>query len=350
MLIGLLALVSFAHAAENVVFITVDGVRYQEFFKGVRKPFRAHQKKGTPTFPLLHAAVDAGEGWIYGDESVGEKFWVGNKVAMSLPGYRSLLSGEFEDRCRSNRCAQTDRETMIDSLARSGLKKEEVGVFASWNKIDRAIESLPSKIFKNIAFQDYPEVPTDAAEAAFVSDMTGKSRSDLPKWEDSRRDLYTYALGKNYLEKHRPRFLYLSFVDSDELAHRNDYRGYIDSVRQYDVWISEIRESLKAMGEYGENTSIVITTDHGRFVGPLWGQHGVGLRTGVSSFRTWAVVIPSLRMRESKIIAKRVGYRYDQLDIRPTIEGLLGMTSAPTALRTGASLVNPAAEIDSLGK
>jgi arylsulfatase A-like enzyme len=123
-------------------------------------------------------------------------------------------------------------------------------------------------------------------------------------------------------------------LDSDEFGHLNRYREYTDSLLRYDRWIAELREALDEMGEYGRNTSIVVTTDHGRGRSFFWAAHGPNYS---NSFRTWAAVIPSDRNRVELKVHRRNSREYSQLDIRPTLEQLLGI--APS--RRSADTVRP---------
>jgi hypothetical protein len=326
---------SSAVASENVIFITLDGVRYQEFFGGVQKPARATRPRGTELFPSLKAQVKEGSAWLYGDGIRNGVFKVGNRAGMSLPGYRALLSGEFEDRCRTNRCPNIDRETIFDSLSQRGFSPEDLAVFASWSGMGRALESTPGKIVRDVDRDDYPRDGASPEELKIAEGVKQLDRANRPWW-GARRDVYTYALGKLYLERHRPRFLYLSFLDADEHAHANRYRDYTDSLLRYDAWIKELRRVLDTMGDYGANTSIVITTDHGRGKGALWFMHGRRIR---SAFRTWAAVIPSRRILEGARAHPRVSENFSQVDIRPTLEKLLGLEPTNDSLHTGIALV-----------
>ncbi|MBS1961272.1 MAG: alkaline phosphatase family protein [Bdellovibrionales bacterium] len=325
--------------AGNVIFITLDGVRYQEFFGGVQKPGRATRPRGMPLFPKLRSSARAGEAWIYGDGRETGEFRVGNLAALSLPGYRAMLSGEFEDRCRGNDCENIDRETIFDGMIDRGFPARDVTAFTSWDGLGRALESHPGRITRDVDRDPYPTTAVDPDEKSRAEAIMRLDSADRPIW-GARRDAYTFSLAKLYLERHRPRFLYLSLLDSDEYGHLNRYRAYTDALLRYDGWIAELRDLLAGMGEYGEDTSIVVTTDHGRGRGWFWATHG---KKVASSFRTWAVVLPSAKLRSEGVVRPRKADGYSQLDIRPTLESLLGLpkVGAPSANRTGISLVEP---------
>lgn len=316
-----------ALAEPNVILITLDGVRFQDFFGGVRKR--------TPLFPRLHASARDGDAWLFGDGGKGGVFRVANEVAVSLPGYRAILSGEFEDRCRGNGCANIDRETIFDGLADLGFSRGELAAFASWKEVGLALEKNPGKISRAVARGEYPSAEATAEELEAARKIAHADEVDPTGW-GSRRDVHTYSLARLFLAHHRPRFLYLSFLDADEYGHLKRYREYSASLLRYDAWIADLSAELARMGEYGEETSIVITTDHGRGRGPFWAGHGRGIP---NSFRTWAAVIPSPRIRAAGGVLPRIAREFSQVDLRPTIEGLLGFGPEELPVRSGQSLV-----------
>jgi hypothetical protein len=339
----LLAVMSFtplARADGNVILITIDGVRFQDFFGGVRMPHRAELPRKTVLFPEIQAIARRGEAFVFGDRRHHGKMWVANTAGISLPGYRGILSGEFEDRCRENDCPNIDRETIFDSLAETDIPSEKLGAIASWGPIGRALQSRSGKIARSVAFEDFPEISLPAGERRTVDALIELARKDVPEWYGSRKDIYTYELGLRYLQAAQPRFFYWSFVDSDEYAHLDEYRSYAFSLLRYDQWIGNLRKTLARMGKYGDETSIIVTTDHGRYPGPLWTGHGG--RVG-GSLRTWAVVIPSARHLRERALEVRKAKSYSHVDIRPTIEMLLDLPndlpSRSSAKRKGKSLV-----------
>src|SRR5262249_5282236 len=100
---------------------------------------------------------------------------------------------------------------------------------------------------------------------------TGRDRGAMPddvaSWPgggDYRSDAATEALAVEHLRARKPRFLWIALGDTDELAHRGDYRGYIGALRAADAFVGELAAHLREMGRYGERTALIVTTDHGR--------------------------------------------------------------------------------------
>lgn len=328
----------------NVILITVDGVRYHEIFEGVHKAKKANEKEGTPIIPQVTKIVK-NSGFFFGDRRAGAEsstMRVSTLSGVSQPGYRAILTGDFEKQCLTNSCGNIDRETIFDRLINDGFTTRETAAFASWRTIDKVLESSRGRIVKSVAFDDIQGL-TDAEAAPFRA-VQAKANQDVPTgWKNSRWDKYTFQMGMEYLKTFRPRFMYMMWVEPDENAHNNNYKGYVSSLRDFDSRMVELIDQLKTMGAYGENTSVVVTTDHGRGVlGPLWTIHGAW----PESKRTWAIVIPSERLRRAYNIKRddRASSSFRQVDIRPTVETLLGLqprSSAGMSLKQrGRSLVN----------
>lgn len=162
--------------------------------------------------------------------------------------------------------------------------------------------------------------------------------NDPPTWDDARLDKYTYAHATRYLRTHSPRFLYLSFNDSDEWGHEADYPKYVETLRTFDHWIGALIDQLASMGDFGRETLLVITTDHGRGDGNGW--HGHGLLKPDSKY-IWLF---------AGLVSDLVGQRGNRLDpfawrgvrthsdLRPTIESALGLPGVPGCVDCGEAL------------
>lgn len=315
---------------QNVILITVDGVRFQEMFYGVRFPLKAHEKLGTELLPGLKTLEHTGEAISF------RHMFVANPVAVSLPGYRSILSGEYESSCDANNCTNTTRRTIFDDLYDQGFSKVNLAVFGSWNTISYATESVPGRIVQNVQQHEYWESNLTMDEMLQLSAINTEMLKNPPPWGVSRYDKYTFALAKFYLKKHRPRFLYLQMGDTDEYGHHKDYKNYIQAIRTLDQQVAEIRNMLHGLGEYGDHTSIVITTDHGRGSSFMWPHHS---REILSAHFVWAYVLPAQNLLASKKIAYKNTQLKSHLDIRPTLEYLLGLEPKSGPFNRGSTLV-----------
>ncbi|MCE7892733.1 MAG: hypothetical protein DYH12_24015 [Sorangiineae bacterium PRO1] len=67
-----------------------------------------------------------------------------------------------------------------------------------------------------------------------------------------------------YLRQVEPSFLFLGLGDTDEYAHRNDYRGYLRALGHADHVVGQVASALRRLERSGRRTTLLVTTDHGR--------------------------------------------------------------------------------------
>ncbi len=309
--LGFSSTASFATpAAPSVIFITLDGVRTQEFFSHTEylPRFKAYAQKN---------------GFIFGERQGAHPrpMKISDSVALSLPGYRAILSGQFESTCLSNDCKQIDHETIFDRLAFEFSDRHSVAAFTSWNRMSRALESIPRHFVSSVGLGSIQGLSAEEQKPYLA--IQERAFADEPThWLECRYDRYTFEMGLKFLKEYQPRFLYLSFIDTDEWAHQKDYLAYVRALKDWDERFSELIKSLDEMGEYSQNTSIVVTTDHGRGLRKHWSNHNLLMP---NAFKVWAVVIPSkefTRIHHPVVLPREV---YSHLQIRPTLELLLGL-------------------------
>jgi Metalloenzyme superfamily len=305
-----------APRTRNVVLVTIDGVRWQELFGGVDAA-RAH---GLPCgdaaalTPNLHALGRLGV--AVGNHgapvvSSGPKF-------VSLPGYREIISGRADAACTDNDCGDIDRPTLLDELrAGQALQPGELAVIASWEKIARAsaLESRGVTVSAGRHAGAGRERLRVSARAAQLLDegARGKAR---PGYGDYRPDRFTAPLAREYLRAERPRFLWVALGDTDEYAHRGDYAGYLDALRSADRTVGELWETLGELGRYGEETTLIVTADHGR--ADSFTDHG----EAPESSRVWLVAAGGAVPRAGE---REAAHTVHLADIAPTLRALLGL-------------------------
>jgi hypothetical protein len=282
----------------------IDGVRWQDMTEA---------RQGKVMFPYLHSTLSK-DARLYVNDRVS------NPHNISLPAYQSIFAGSVQH-CGSNNCGRILTETFPERLVRElKLDSKKVATMASWNRIACAVESKPRATFVNAGDEPVIDGPMD-------SELVENNRSQQQKqWASTyyrkaaRLDEHTYQHAMSYLRRHRPNFLFLSFVDSDFHAHQHDYQGYVNALRQYDRWLNELVDKLNTMDDYGRKTAVIVTTDHGRGSGAnSWSEHGVGIP---ESGRIWTYI----RLPQTgtfRIIEKTTNHSH--LDIRPTIESFFGL-------------------------
>jgi hypothetical protein len=83
--------------------------------------------------------------------------------------------------------------------------------------------------------------------------------------------------------------LYIGLGETDEFAHEGRYDLYVRAARNADEYLRLLWETVQAMPDYRGNTTMIVTTDHGRGNAPVeWRSHGAGIQ---GSDRIWIAVI-----------------------------------------------------------
>jgi phosphopentomutase len=119
-------------------------------------------------------------------------------------------------------------------------------------------------------------------------------------WHAESFDVFTFQAAKEYLLRKRPRVFYVNFGENDEWAHAGRYDHYLSSIGNVDGFVRDLWETMQALPEYHDSTTLILTTDHGRGSGLLnWKDHG----EKISESREWWVAVlgpdtPALGERE----------------------------------------------------
>ncbi|MCU1282100.1 MAG: hypothetical protein JWM53_5646 [bacterium] len=334
-----------AHAAprhdgrtRNVIIVTIDGVRWQEIFGGIDVP-RARNAgmsacdvvDGGELTPNLHRQL-AGGGVVIGAPGYGEMVASGPNF-ISLPGYEEIFTGRASS-CTSNFCDHIAETTLVDELRdQLELRPEQIAVITSWRTIERAAAFDDRSI--TLSAGRHGGVTRDrvrvTAQASRILDEAGDADA-YPGWLDYRPDRYTAALALDYLVTRRPRFMFIGLGDTDEYAHRRNYHAYVSALRAADELVGQLMDALATLGEYGAETTVIVTTDHGRAAN--FANHG---GDAPESRRVWLFAaggaVPALGFAD--------GSRTTRLaDIAPTVRSWMGLTAD-----TSASAGSPVAEL-----
>jgi hypothetical protein len=316
-----------------VILVVLDGARWQEVFVGADPQLSAEAGVPAPhadaLMPHLHALV-AERGAALGAPGRGPPIAASGPNFVSLPGYTEIFTGHRKHDCADNDCADARVPTVMDQARALTSRPSDVAVIASWPKIGGAASVDPASLVlstgryrtshEDLLFDD--AVMRDALEQ-------GSRAEAFPGYGDYRPDRFTAALALRYLETRRPRLMFLGLGEPDEYAHRDDYAGYLASLRAADATLGEIFAVLGRMGARGAHTTVIVTADHGR--GRDYRVHG---RAFPESGRVWLVAAGGGIEARGYAHATRP---HRLADVAPTVRALLRLPVdvAPTA---GASL------------
>jgi uncharacterized protein (DUF1501 family) len=135
----------------------------------------------------------------------------------------------------------------------------------------------------------------------------------------TRYDQLTFVAAKEYIIQHHPRVVYLGLGETDEFAHQGRYDLYLEQANKVDRMIAELWHLVQTTPGYKNNTTFIITTDHGRGSrSSKWTSHGDLIR---GSSQAWLAVIGAGIKPFGEIKDKQQLY---QQQIAQTIAGILG--------------------------
>ncbi len=286
-------------STQNVVLITLDGVRWQEVFAGADSTLlfdpaftpdtaQARRLYWAPTpdarrrqlVPFLWHTV-AQQGQLYGNRLKNSRVNVSNPHWFSYPGYNELLAGYSDERIRSNDKIDNPNTTVLEFLHKQPEFTGKIAVFSSWDVIEAAVNEKRSGIPANSANE--PTRPRTAVDS-LLSDMTALFPREFG--DGVRADGLTYFTARQYVKQHQPRVLFLSFDETDDLAHAGKYADHLRSLKAIDGYLNDLWQMMQKMPTYANKTTFLITTDHGRGHTPKarWKDHGT--RTP-DSYQMW---------------------------------------------------------------
>jgi hypothetical protein len=253
-----------------VVLVTLDGVRWQEVFRGPdpglsgEAPGGRVEDRRRALMPFLWGRV-AAQGQLFGNQDRGSRVAVANPFRVSYPGYHELLCGFASPVIHDNERIPNPDPTVLEWLQSRPGFAGRVAAYTSWDAFPAILNGPRSRIHID-AGTPPPARPT----------LLQRLRAEaLPPWRDSVFDAFVFHGALQYLEAHDPRVFYLALGDTDEWAHAVRYDRYLDAIRRSDRWLSELWEALSAQPGWSGRTSLIVTTDHGRGDGPDgWGRHG----------------------------------------------------------------------------
>ncbi len=279
-----------AQESPALVLVTIDGLRWQEMVsgidpsllteeQGVRDPAPLLERFGADDpkrrrellMPFLWGVVHE-QGQLFADHAAGGGARVTNGKNFSYPGYSELLVGSPDGRIDSNDKVTNPNRTVLEHLAEQGrVTTGQSAVFASWDVFPWIVAVERSRLFVNAGWQ-----PLELAPATPAQEMLNSLMLTTPReWEGVRFDSFTFRAAMTYLERERPRLLYLALGEPDDWAHERRYGHYVDATRRCDDLIAELWLWLQSQPDYAGRTTLLITTDHGRGRTEAdWTSHG----------------------------------------------------------------------------
>ncbi|MCC7499008.1 MAG: hypothetical protein IT160_15600 [Bryobacterales bacterium] len=270
---------------QNVVFVMMDGLRWQEVFLGADSQLmnKENGAVGDPAgleqqYPVGNRAalmpfmwnVVAKQGQLYGNRKAGSEAYVTNGKNFSYPGYSETLCGFPDDRIDSNRKIPNPNRTVLEWLNDKPAFRGSVAVFGAWDNFPYMVNSQRSGLPVNAGFEPLVTASADAPLA-----LMNRLKAESVYWESEPADAFTFHTAMWYLKHNQPRVLYLSLGEADEWSHAGKYGPYLGAIHRTDAYLKELWNTLQSMDQYRGKTTLIFSVDHGRGEAPVeWRSHG----------------------------------------------------------------------------
>lgn len=323
------------HKTENVFIITLDGFRWQELYTGADQNligdkdyventkelselfWRETPKERRETLMPFFWNTIAKEGQLLGNRELGSLVNCTNNLWFSYPGYNEILTGKADDeRINSNAKIPNPNETILEFANKQAGFEGKVAAFGSWDVFPSIINRERSGIPINAGFEKSVDEPLSEREI-----FLNRLQDEIPgPWGGVRLDAFTHHFAVEYVKKHAPRLLYISYGETDDFAHDGEYDHYLKSARQTDEFIKELWAYIQSTPQYKDKTTLIITTDHGRGTEPKdkWRGHGKDIH---NAGQIWMAAIGPDTPAKGEVKSGQ----YYQNQVAPTVAELLGL-------------------------
>lgn len=330
----------------KVFLITLDGLRWQELFEGADSLLlNSEYTKGAERIKALFWKKTATErrntlmpffwntvakkGQMYGNRKYNNNVNLTNSHWFSYPGYNEILCGFADDkRINSNDKNNNPNVTILEQVNNLPDYKGKVGAFASWDVFPFIVNESRNGIYVNAGYRKAKHNLN--ANETYLNQLQDQA---IQPWGSVRQDVFTHNYALEFIKKESPKLMYISYGETDDFAHDGDYSHYLLAAKNTDAMIKELWDYCQNNPFYKNNTTFIITTDHGRGTIPLeaWKSHGKSID---GSDETWIAVLGNKVVPKGELKNKMQCYN-DQ--IAATVLDLLNVTEKHPKM--GTSLV-----------
>lgn len=320
----------------NVFIITLDGFRWQELFGGVDESIMTNPEYTSDTaynramfwhddqairreklMPFMWNIV-AKQGQVLGNRSKKNYVNTKNFYSVSYPGYNEIFTGEADPFVSSNKKIKNKNVNLLEYLNKLPEYKGKIAAFTSWSVFPYILNEERSQLYINSGYEKQEGEKLSKTQLALNKIQQHPDYADAAE----RNDLMTFLAAKEYIVQHQPKVMFLGLGGTDSYGHQRKYGQYLREANQADRLIAELWNMVQASPFYRNNTTFIITTDHGRGDKPdTWHKHGFFVK---GSSQTWIAMLGRGIKPLGEVDDRTQLY---QKDIAGTIGYLLGVRS-----------------------
>jgi len=196
---------------ENIIIVTLDGLRWQEVFGGVDSLLMVNKnfthdseslaknfwsddvlERRKKLFPFLWSKV-AAQGQLYGNRNLGSYANVTNPYQFSYPGYNEIFTGYPDTAVNSNDKILNKNENVLEFINKQKNYSGKVAAFSTWDCFPYILNKWRSKIYVN---SDVDTFYFNTPQFKLLNDFQFLA----PRPIDVRPDIITYMAAKEYLK------------------------------------------------------------------------------------------------------------------------------------------------------
>ncbi len=276
----------------NVVLIVSDGLRWQEIFTGADPTLMNNEQGGIwadpselkrrfwresieerrkALFPFLWNVI-AKQGQIFGNQTKGSVARVTNGMAFSYPGYNEMLTGYPDPKIDRNEFGPNPNVTVFEWLNRMPEFRDKVAVYGTWNVFQDIFNEKRSGLVMQSGW-NLPERGQLTPRQELINQLY---RTTTPLDNEDTYNSFIQVPLLDYVKTGHPRVLFVGYGETDNWAHQGRYDLVLESAHGFDYFVQQLWETMQAMPAYRNQTTFILTTDHGRGSGLVeWKEHGV---------------------------------------------------------------------------
>lgn len=276
----------------NVVLIVSDGLRWQEIFSGA-DPELVNNEKASGSwmsvaelkkrywnddplerrkllFPFIWNTL-AKQGQLYGNQLLGSRAEVTNGLWFSYPGYNEMASGAPDTKINSNEFGPNPNSTVFEWLNNQPEFKSKVEILGTWQTFHDIFNGSRSglPIYSGKTFLDSLQDSPTKRLLAELYQTTPRLEEDDPA------DALLAITVREHLRSTQARVFFIGLGDTDNWAHSGRYDLVLQTAHNFDQFVADLWRQMQSTPQYHDQTTFILTTDHGRGSGPeLWKDHG----------------------------------------------------------------------------
>jgi len=295
------------HRTQNVIVVMIDGMRWQEVFRGAdpallktvgpdtldggkERAALAERNYGRTTpaesravlMPFLWQTV-AVHGQLFGNRDLGSDSHVTNGFDFSYPGYNETLTGSGDPRINSNDNVPNPNVTFFEWLNQKPEFHGRVAAFGAWENFDSIFNKSRSGIVVNSSYDPFTAMPM-TPELTLLNKL---KQQGVHVWPDEIFDPPMFYTALEYVKYAKPRVLFIGLGETDDWAHAGSYAEYLNAAHHSDSMIGELWQQIQSMPEYKDKTTLVVLPDHGRGEGKKWTTHGQQTPESAQTWMAW---------------------------------------------------------------